>query len=77
MLRLLLNWLLSALALLIVAHVVPGFHVSGFGAALLAKVTVPGPLTLDHAQVNNPGGSGNPSSVTVPFKVATAGRVMV
>ena len=40
MLRLLLNWLLSALALLIVAHVVPGFHVSGFGAALWAVIVI-------------------------------------
>lgn len=38
--RLLLNWLLSAIALLIVAHVVPGFIVSGFVAALLASVVI-------------------------------------
>src|SRR5512146_2167364 len=38
MLRLLINWLLSALALLIVAHVVPGCHVSGLGAALWAVI---------------------------------------
>ena len=40
MLRLLLNWVLSGLALLIVAHVVPGFHVSGFGAALWAVIVI-------------------------------------
>ncbi len=40
MLRLLLNWLLSALALLIVARLVPGFSVSGFGAALWAAVII-------------------------------------
>lgn len=40
MLRLLLNWLLSALALLIGAHVVPGFHVSGFAAALWAAIVI-------------------------------------
>ncbi len=40
MLRLLINWLLSALALLIVAHVVPGFHVSGLAAALWAAVVI-------------------------------------
>ena len=40
MLRLLINWLLSALALLIVAHVVPGFHLSGFGAALWAAIVI-------------------------------------
>jgi putative membrane protein len=38
--RLLLNWLLSAIALLIVAHVVPGFIVSGFVAALVAAVVI-------------------------------------
>jgi len=38
--RLLLNWLLSAVALLIVAHLVPGFHVRGFGTALLAAVVI-------------------------------------
>ena len=38
--RLLLNWLLSALALLIVAHVVPGFYIRGFLTALLAAVVI-------------------------------------
>lgn len=38
--RLLLNWLLSALALLIVAHVVPGFQVEGFKEALIAAVVI-------------------------------------
>lgn len=40
MLRLLLNWLLSALALLIVAYVVPGFHLSGIAAALWAVIVI-------------------------------------
>jgi putative membrane protein len=40
MLRLLLNWLLSALALLIVARVVPGISISGFGSALWAAVII-------------------------------------
>lgn len=40
MLRLLLNWILSALALLIVAHVVPGFYVRGIGSALWAAVVI-------------------------------------
>ena len=35
-----LNWLLSALALVIVAHVVPGFVVAGFGAALIAALVI-------------------------------------
>ena|SRR6266496_2283856 len=38
--RLLLNWLLSALALLIVSHVVPGFVLTGFVAALIAAVVI-------------------------------------
>lgn len=38
--RLLLHWILSALALLLVAHVVAGFHVSGFLAALIAAVVI-------------------------------------
>ena len=38
--RLLLSWLLSAIALLIVSYVVPGFHVEGFKAALIAAVVI-------------------------------------
>jgi putative membrane protein len=38
--RLLLNWVLSALAVWIVAHVVPGFYVSGFKAALIAALVI-------------------------------------
>ncbi len=37
---LVINWLSSALSLLIVAHVVPGFHISGIRAALIAAVVV-------------------------------------
>jgi len=40
MLRVLLHWLLSALALLIVARVVPGFDMPGFGTALWAAVII-------------------------------------
>jgi putative membrane protein len=40
MIRLLVNWLLSALALLIVAQVTPGFYVAGFGSAMLAAVVI-------------------------------------
>lgn len=36
----LLSWILSALGLLIVARVVPGFHVAGFGTALLAAAVL-------------------------------------
>ncbi len=38
--RLLLNWLLSALGLLIVSWFVPGFFVKGFTAALIAALVI-------------------------------------
>ncbi len=38
--KLLLNWVLSAIALLLVAHFVPGFYVSGFLSALIAAVVI-------------------------------------
>jgi len=38
--RLLLNWILSALAVWIVARVVPGFYVSGFTSALIAALVI-------------------------------------
>jgi putative membrane protein len=38
MLRLLANWFLSALALLIVSRLVPGFHVDTLGTALVAAL---------------------------------------
>ncbi len=38
--RLLLNWLLSALSLLIVSYFVPGFYLKGFTAALIAAVVI-------------------------------------
>jgi putative membrane protein len=40
MLRLLLQWLLSAIALLITSSLVPGFHVSGLTAALIAAAVI-------------------------------------
>ena len=36
----LLNWLLSALSLVIVAHLIPGFQVSGLASALIAALVV-------------------------------------
>ena len=36
--RMLIHWLLSALSLLIVAHLIPGIQVSGFLAALFAAL---------------------------------------
>src|SRR5271167_4531925 len=38
--RLLLNWLLSAVALLIVSFFVPGFKVQGFKEALIAAIVI-------------------------------------
>jgi len=38
--KLLLNWALSALALWVVARLVPGFHVSGPVAALIAALVI-------------------------------------
>ena len=38
--RMLLNWLLSAVSVLIVAHVVPGFYVRGLFAAFLAALVI-------------------------------------
>jgi putative membrane protein len=40
MLNLLVKWLVSAISLLVVAYFVPGFHVNGFTAALIAAVAV-------------------------------------
>ncbi len=38
--RLLIHWLLSALAVYIVAQIVPGIHVSGLTAALIAALVI-------------------------------------
>lgn len=38
--RMLLNWVLSALAVWIVSRVVPGIYVSGLGAALFAALVI-------------------------------------
>lgn len=40
MLNLLLHWLLSAIALIIVSRLVPGFEVRGLGAALIAALVI-------------------------------------
>ena len=38
--RLLLHWILSALALIVVSHLVPGFQVTGFIPALIAALVI-------------------------------------
>jgi len=40
MLRLLFHWIVNAVALLIVARLVPGFHVATIGAALVAVIVI-------------------------------------
>ncbi len=40
MFRMLLNWILSAVLLLVVSHVVPGFVVTSFAAALIAAIVI-------------------------------------
>jgi putative membrane protein len=40
MLRLLVHWILSAVALMLVAKWVPGFVVTGFGTALVAAILI-------------------------------------
>jgi putative membrane protein len=40
MMHMLLNWLLSAVSLMIVAHVIRGFDVTSFGTALIAAVVI-------------------------------------
>jgi putative membrane protein len=40
MIRLLIHWFLSALSLIIVANLINGFQISGFGAAFIAAVVI-------------------------------------
>ena len=40
MISIIINWLLSAVSLMIVAHVVRGFDVTSFGAALIAALVI-------------------------------------
>jgi putative membrane protein len=40
MVNMLINWLLSALSLMVVSQVIRGFDVSGFGTALIAAIVI-------------------------------------
>jgi putative membrane protein len=40
MIRLLIHWLLSAVALVVVSRIVPGFYVQGIGPALMAALVI-------------------------------------
>jgi putative membrane protein len=64
MLRFLLHWVLSALALMIVSHVVRGFQMSSFWIALLAAVAI--------GLVNGTLGAFL-KVVTLPFTIVTFG----
>ncbi|MGA2755339.1 MAG: phage holin family protein [Terracidiphilus sp.] len=62
--RLLLQWLLSAIALLLVSHLVPGFHVNGLLPALIAAVVI-GLLNATLGLFLK--------IVTIPFSIVTLG----
>ncbi len=38
--RVLVSWVLSALLLILMAHFIPGFSISGFGTALIAVIVI-------------------------------------
>ena len=40
MMYLVTNWFLSALSIVIVAHIIPGFRVASFGTALIAAIVI-------------------------------------
>ncbi len=40
MMILIVNWFLSALSLVIVSHIIPGFEIKGFGTALIAAIVI-------------------------------------
>ncbi len=40
MLHLIVSWFISALSLVVVSHIIPGFVVQGFGSALIAAVVI-------------------------------------
>jgi putative membrane protein len=40
MLNFIVNWLLSAVSLIVVAHIVPGFDIAGFGTAVVAAIAI-------------------------------------
>jgi putative membrane protein len=62
--RLLLHWILSALALLVVSHFVPGFHVNGLLPALIAAVVI-GLLNATVGLLLK--------IITIPFSIVTLG----
>lgn len=40
MMNLIVNWLLSALSIMVVAYLIPGFEIRGFGTALIAAIVI-------------------------------------
>jgi len=51
---LLIQWLLYAIALLIVSKIVPGFHVTGLLPAMIASLVIGQPFTLQYAREEVP-----------------------
>ena len=65
---LLLHWVLSAIALLIVSRIVPGFHVDGLWRALIAALVI-GLLNATVGMVLK--------IVTFPFSIVTLGMFLL
>jgi len=68
MLKLLLHWILSALALVVVSHVVPGFHVRGLVPALIAALVI-GFLNATLGFILK--------IITIPFSILTLGLFLL
>ena len=68
MTRLLIHWLITALCLLGIAHLVPGIRLRGFGSALLAVLVI--------ALVNGTLGIFL-KVITIPFSIITFGLFLL
>ncbi len=68
MTRLLIHWLITALCLLGIAHLVPGIRLRGFGSALLAVLVI--------ALVNGTLGFFL-KVITIPFSIITFGLFLL
>jgi putative membrane protein len=68
MVKLLVQWLLSAIALLVVSNLVPGFYVEGLGPALIAALVI----GLLNATVGF-----FLKIITIPFSIVTFGLFLL
>ena len=68
MLAILAQWILSAIALIVVSRLVPGFHVTGLGPALIASLVI-GLLNATLGFVLK--------IITFPLSILTLGLVML